>query len=85
MIHEPWRSSAASYAPQTVPCTQATSDTQFAEYTPKTAFLFPGQGAQTVGMAKVRSQGLRLKDSAVSEARGSVTGGLGTPRRPLTV
>ena len=37
------------------PCTQATSDTQFAEYTVKTAFLFPGQGAQTVGMAKVRS------------------------------
>ena len=35
-------------------CTQATSDTQFADYTVKTAFLFPGQGAQTVGMAKVR-------------------------------
>ncbi|CAL8467128.1 g6664 [Coccomyxa elongata] len=28
------------------------SDTKFAQYTPGTAFLFPGQGAQTVGMAK---------------------------------
>lgn len=29
----------------------STSDTDFAEYTAKTPFLFPGQGAQTVGMA----------------------------------
>ncbi|KAK9916775.1 hypothetical protein WJX75_006818 [Coccomyxa subellipsoidea] len=28
------------------------SDSKFAQYTPGTAFLFPGQGAQTVGMAK---------------------------------
>ena len=34
---------------------QGTSDTKFADYVPKTAFLFPGQGAQTVGMAKVCS------------------------------
>ncbi len=33
---------------------QAVSDTKFAEYVPRTAFLFPGQGAQTVGMGKVR-------------------------------
>ena len=30
------------------------SDTKFADYAPRTAFLFPGQGAQTVGMAKAR-------------------------------
>ena len=29
------------------------ADNDFAAYVPKTAFLFPGQGAQTVGMAKV--------------------------------
>ena len=32
---------------------QATADTKFADYAPKLAFFFPGQGAQTVGMAKV--------------------------------
>ena len=31
----------------------STGDEQFADYKPKTAFLFPGQGAQTVGMAAV--------------------------------
>jgi len=31
---------------------QKVSDTKFADYKPKTAFFFPGQGAQTVGMAK---------------------------------
>ena len=25
-------------------------DSKFANYTPKTAFFFPGQGAQSVGM-----------------------------------
>lgn len=30
------------------------ADDQFSDYAPKVAFLFPGQGAQTVGMAKVR-------------------------------
>ncbi|BBN17362.1 [acyl-carrier-protein] S-malonyltransferase [Marchantia polymorpha subsp. ruderalis] len=30
----------------------ATSDSVFAEYKPSTAFLFPGQGAQAVGMGK---------------------------------
>lgn len=35
-------------------CLQASSaDDKFADYQPTTAFLFPGQGAQTVGMAKV--------------------------------
>ena len=29
------------------------ADDKFAGYEPKTAFFFPGQGAQTVGMAKV--------------------------------
>lgn len=32
---------------------QRSSDTKFAEYTPKLAYFFPGQGAQAVGMAKV--------------------------------
>lgn len=32
------------------------ADDKFANYAPKTAFLFPGQGAQKVGMAKVRRQ-----------------------------
>jgi acyl transferase domain-containing protein len=32
---------------------QKTSDTKFADYKPHVAFFFPGQGAQTVGMAKV--------------------------------
>lgn len=32
-------------------CVQA--DDAFANYAPRNAFLFPGQGAQTVGMAKV--------------------------------
>lgn len=31
---------------------QAASDTKFADYQPKVAFFFPGQGAQTVGMGK---------------------------------
>eukprot|EP00877_Chromochloris_zofingiensis_P008269 jgi/Chrzof1/3696/Cz13g05150.t1_MCT1[v5.2] len=30
----------------------ATADTKFADYKPKVAFFFPGQGAQSVGMAK---------------------------------
>ena len=34
-------------------CFQATSDTKFQSYNPKLAYFFPGQGAQTVGMAKV--------------------------------
>ncbi len=33
--------------------TQATADDKFADYKPTTAFFFPGQGAQSVGMAKV--------------------------------
>lgn len=32
---------------------QASGDDKFANYQPKRAFLFPGQGAQTVGMARV--------------------------------
>ena len=31
----------------------AAADTDFDSYSPKVAFLFPGQGAQAVGMAKV--------------------------------
>lgn len=31
---------------------QASADTKFADYKPKFAFFFPGQGAQSVGMAK---------------------------------
>ena len=34
------------------PAPQAASDTKFADYQPKVAFFFPGQGAQTVGMGK---------------------------------
>ena len=34
---------------------QKTSDTKFADYKPHVAFFFPGQGAQTVGMAKVNA------------------------------
>ncbi len=33
---------------------QPASDLKFADYKPGTAFFFPGQGAQSVGMAKVR-------------------------------
>lgn len=29
------------------------ADSKFANYKPKTAFFFPGQGAQSVGMCKV--------------------------------
>lgn len=35
--------------------TQTAADAKFANYTAKRAFLFPGQGAQSVGMAKVSS------------------------------
>lgn len=31
------------------------ADDEFKEYKPKLAFFFPGQGAQTVGMAEARS------------------------------
>ena len=34
-------------------CLQKASDTKLDDYQPVTAFFFPGQGAQTVGMAKV--------------------------------
>ena len=44
------RVSAASVAE---PLTSAT-DNDFSAYAPKTAFLFPGQGAQSLGMAKAR-------------------------------
>jgi len=40
---------------------QRTLDTKFADYIPRTAFFFPGQGAQTVGMAKVRRQQRRSR------------------------
>lgn len=33
---------------------QASADDKFADYKPTTAFFFPGQGAQSVGMAKVQ-------------------------------
>lgn len=36
-----------------IPILQKTSDAKFADYVPHTAFFFPGQGAQTIGMAKV--------------------------------
>ena len=32
---------------------QTAADTKYVDYTAKKAFLFPGQGAQSVGMAKV--------------------------------
>lgn len=31
----------------------SSGDDKFAEYKPETAFFFPGQGAQSVGMGKV--------------------------------
>ena len=34
--------------------TMASADSDFDGYAPKVAFLFPGQGAQAVGMAKAR-------------------------------
>lgn len=41
-----------SLTPPTIRAHQA--DDKFANYTPKIGILFPGQGAQSVGMAKVR-------------------------------
>lgn len=47
--------------------TQASSaDEKFADYKPTTAFLFPGQGAQTVGMAKVCfADGMQMRNAAM--------------------
>jgi acyl transferase domain-containing protein len=41
-------------APVAFVTTQASADDKFADYKPTTAFFFPGQGAQSVGMAKVQ-------------------------------
>ena len=49
-MHLQWISGAACY--KEMP-SQATADAKFADYAPKLAFFFPGQGAQTIGMAKV--------------------------------
>lgn len=38
----------------------ASADGAFDSYTPGVAFLFPGQGAQYVGMAKVRLFGCEM-------------------------
>ena len=44
---------------------QASGDDKFTNYQPKRAFLFPGQGAQTVGMAKVSgSEAIRSTEIA---------------------
>jgi hypothetical protein len=48
----------------TRPPAQAASDAKFKDYTPKFAFFFPGQGAQSVGMAKVRGGGRALGSRA---------------------
>lgn len=52
---------------------QAPNDTKFQSYTPRLAYFFPGQGAQTVGMAKVSKFKL-AKDSSckMCQALGSV-------------
>lgn len=43
---------APPLTPSSHPHPQANADAKFADYQPKVAFFFPGQGAQTVGMAK---------------------------------
>lgn len=56
---------------------QKASDSKFAQYTPGTAFLFPGQGAQTVGMAKVCCTivlGLMQSSLSVSHSPGLLIG-----------
>jgi hypothetical protein len=51
------RQMTCRHHPCTKPSThQASADDKFANYKPTTAFFFPGQGAQSVGMAKVRAQ-----------------------------
>jgi len=45
------------------------ADNDFASYVPKTAFLFPGQGAQTVGMAKVSASSDTALQAAEQHAR----------------
>lgn len=47
------RVSISMYVRHSVLFLQEAGDDRFADYQPKRAFLFPGQGAQTVGMAKV--------------------------------
>jgi len=63
------------------------TDNDFSGYVPKTAFLFPGQGAQAVGMAKVRAEtrerspqpprirSLAQRDAPHSQLRGWAAGG----------
>lgn len=53
----PPRRCAASPPPRggrVVASASAHSDAEFSAFAPKVAFLFPGQGAQSVGMAKAR-------------------------------
>jgi malonyl CoA-acyl carrier protein transacylase len=59
------------------------ADDKFADYAPKTAFLFPGQGAQTVGMAKVRilsAQSSMIKELTPQEPQNSLSGHAGALR-----
>lgn len=47
--------------------TQTAADAKYANYTAKKAFLFPGQGAQSVGMAKVCTQAVRRQHQHVGD------------------
>eukprot|EP00951_Prasinocladus_malaysianus_P021584 scaffold178591_cov35-Prasinocladus_malaysianus.AAC.1 len=51
--HHHWIQTADGHPRCPVCVDSSQTDGKFKDYAPKTAFLFPGQGAQSVGMAKV--------------------------------
>ena len=57
------------------PPPQPASDAKFSDYKPTTAFFFPGQGAQSVGMAKVRGGADRTAAAAAAAAASRLRAG----------